>query len=55
MWKLISQMNEENKKETLNIHGQSILIKMRTPKPTKLIGELSITFFKPNGNEGFAK
>ena len=48
-------MYDENKKGNLDIHGLSVLIKMRTPKPTKPIGELSTTFFKLKDSEGFAK
>ena len=48
-------MDEENKRGALDLHGQSVLVKMRMPKPAKPIGELSTTFFKPKGSDGFAK
>ena len=48
-------MDEENKKGQLDIHGQSVLVKMRMLKPVKPIGELSATSFKLKDNEGFAK
>ena len=47
---LISKMDEEKERGNLDMHGLAVLIKMRTPKPSKPIGKLSTTSFKPKNS-----